>query len=109
MVAENTFGRQLVIQFAAAEITLTHGANLIAPDQKTTKMSSPAIVVAEFLNNQQSRIVSISGIAARHVISNPAPGATGSVGDQYFDPTSGNWKVYMPGVGFRLIATSPNT
>ncbi|WP_226937930.1 phage tail fiber domain-containing protein [Klebsiella grimontii] len=109
IVAENTFGRQLVIQFAAAEITLTHGANLIAPDQKTTKMWLPTFIVAEFLNNQQCRIVSISGIAARHVISNPGPGATGSVGDQYFDPASGNWKVYMPNGTFRIIATSPNT
>ncbi|MFP8421416.1 hypothetical protein ACLH2P_18295 [Klebsiella michiganensis] len=109
IVAENIFGRQLVIQFAAAEVTLTHGKNLIAPDQKTTKMWLPTFVVAEFLNNQQCRIVSISGIAARHVISNPAPGATGSVGDQYFDPESGNWKVYMPNGTFRVIATTPNT
>lgn len=109
MVAENTFGKQLVIQFSAAEITFTHGVNLIAPDQKTTKLWLPAFVITEFFNNQQCRIVSVSGVASRHVVPvNPGSGAPGSVGDEYYNASSGEWKRYFPGTGWRVISTSAN-
>ncbi|MFV9313611.1 hypothetical protein [Klebsiella oxytoca] len=106
LVAENTFGRQLIIQIAAAEVTLTHGTNLIAPDQTTTKLYQPTFIVVEFLNNQQSRVVSVAGIAARHVIpENPTASSGGKVGDEYYNPSTGEWKRFFPNGQWRLIKT----
>lgn len=109
IVAENTYGKQLIIRLTASEITIVHGANLIAPDQKTTKLWLPTYIIVEFLNNQQCQIVATSGISSRPVVSsNPTTGARGSTGDEYYDSQSGLWKKYFPGVGWRVISTMEN-
>ncbi|HAT1578421.1 TPA: hypothetical protein I8Y25_004890 [Raoultella ornithinolytica] len=109
IIAENTYGKQLVIRFTATEVTITHGTNLIAPDQKTTKLWLPTYIIMEFLNNQQCQVVAISGISSRHVVpSNPTVGASDSVGDEFYDSQSGLWKKYFPGVGWRIISTIEN-
>ena len=109
IVAENTYGKQLVIRLTAAEVTIVHGVNLITPDQKTTKFWLPTYIIVEFLNNQQCHIVATSGISSRHVVSsNPTAGAGGSVGDEFFDKQSGLWKKYFPGIGWRVIPTNEN-
>lgn len=109
IIAENTYGKQLVIRLTAAEVTIVHGENLIVPDQRTTKFWLPTYIIAEFLNNQQCQIIATSGVSARHIVSsNPTVGARGSVGDEFYDAQSGLWKRYFPGVGWRVIPTMEN-
>lgn len=100
IIANNIYGRQLTIQIQAAEVTLVHGTNLINPSYKTQKMWLPTFFIAEFLNNQQCRIVTIGGDAVRRpmLASAPTAATTGTVGDWYLSGTT--LTQWMPGLGW---------
>lgn len=100
IVANNMYGRQLVLQIQSAEVTFVHGTNLILPSFKNVKCWLPTFMVIEMFNNQQGRVVSLAGDAARRPMLSAAPTAAtaGSVGDWYL---SGNTLTeWLPGAGW---------
>lgn len=101
VVVNNMYGEDITIDFEAAEILFTHGGNLICPDAVSTKAWLPCRVVFRMINNQQSKVVSISGIAAKHNRNAPpaSSSASGVVGDEYFDGTY--YYKYFIGYGWR--------
>lgn len=107
IIANNVYGRQFIINFAAAEVVLTHGANMILPDGKTKKMWLPTYVIAEFFNNQQSRIVAIGGNSAATVVSSaPTAGnSSGAHGEQFYEASTGKLFINIGGQGWRYIQT----
>lgn len=107
IIANNVYGRQFIINFAAAEVVLTHGANMILPDGKTKKMWLPTYVIAEFFNNQQSRIVAIGGNSTATVVSSaPTAGnSSGAHGEQFYEASTGKLFINIGGQGWRYIQT----
>lgn len=111
IVANNTYGRRLNIEFAAAELTFNHNVNMTCPDGKTFTNYLPTRMTVEFFTNSSTRIWCVGGTGVRRkmLTSRPTIGATGQVGDWYYDTTNGDYIEYLARGGFRVFATTALT
>lgn len=100
-------GKTVDIKIDAAEVTFTHGANLVCPDWKSLKVWLPNTIRVYFMNTSQAIIVGISGIAtASHtdITSEPTSKTSpGYHGARYFSATNKYIYNYVGGYGWYRI------
>lgn len=109
IVANNTYGRRLNIQFAAAEVRLNHNANLTLPDGVSCIMWGPTYVTVEMFTDSTGRVWSIAGTSQRRPMraSKPTSGSPGLHGDWYF--ASNVLTEFIPGFGWYDKTLTPVT
>lgn len=96
-------GKEINILFSAAEVTFTHGTNMICPDQKSTIMSIPNVVKVFAFNTIQTRIIDICGNTERRIDITSAPTSKtsgGYPGAEFFDTTTKRYYKYFVGYGW---------
>lgn len=102
-------GKEVNILLAAANVTFTHGANMVCPDQKSFVMTLPNVIKVFALNTTQCIILDVGGMANRHTDITSAPSATGSSGypgAEYFDSATMTLYRYIAGYGWGKIAVT---
>lgn len=59
-------GKEVNILLAAANVSFTHGTNMVCPDQKSFVMTLPNVIKVFALNTTQCIILDVGGMANRH-------------------------------------------
>lgn len=106
MCASNLVGKTVDIRLSAAEVSVTHGSDLLCPDQKSFKLWLPNVVRVFFINTAQAVIVGYGGITASHtgITSPPATRTSpGYHGAEYFDAAGKYLYKYQGGYGWYRI------
>ncbi|HDX9111844.1 TPA: hypothetical protein RQO74_000282 [Klebsiella michiganensis] len=101
-------GKEVNILLSAAEVTLTHGTNLVCPDQKTIVMTLPNVIKVFAINSTQCRVINVGGITSRHTDITTAPtsqASSGYYGAEFFDTSTGKYYKYFSGYGWRYMNT----
>lgn len=102
-------GKEVNILLAAANVSFTHGTNMVCPDQKSFVMTLPNVIKVFALNTTQCIIMDVGGMANRHTDITSAPSATGSSGypgAEYFDSATMTLYRYIAGYGWGRIAVT---
>lgn len=102
-------GKEVNILLAAANVSFTHGTNMVCPDQKSFVMTLPNVIKVFALNTTQCIILDVGGMANRHTDITSAPSATGSSGypgAEYFDSATMTLYRYIAGYGWGKIAVT---
>lgn len=102
-------GKEVNILLAAANVSFTHGTNMVCPDQKSFVMTLPNVIKVFALNTTQCIILDVGGMANRHTDITSAPSATGShgyPGAEYFDSATMTLYRYIAGYGWGKIAVT---
>ncbi|SAU29136.1 hypothetical protein [Klebsiella variicola] len=100
-------GKEVNILLAAANVSFTHGANMICPDQKSFVMTLPNVIKVFALNTTQCVILDVGGMANRHTditsipTSRTSPGYPGA---EYFDSSTMTLYRYIAGYGWGKVA-----
>ncbi|MCI7948856.1 hypothetical protein GOY50_26350, partial [Klebsiella pneumoniae] len=91
-------GKRISIQFSAASLTFTHGANMVCVDQRSFTMSTPNSIQFFILNTIQSLMEVVGGNAYRHTgTTHPtSSNAPGIIGEEYFDTANKRWFKFAP-------------
>lgn len=91
-------GKRISIQFSAANLTFTHGANMLCVDQRSLTMSTPNSIQFFILNTIQSLMEVVGGNAYRHTgTTKPAStNSSGMIGEEYFDEANLAWYKLAP-------------
>lgn len=100
-------GKEVNILLAAANVSFTHGVNMICPDQKSFVMTLPNAIKVFALNTTQCVILDVGGMANRHTDITSIPSATGSTGypgAEYFDVSTMTLYRYIAGYGWGKVA-----
>lgn len=96
-------GKEVNILLAAANVSFTHGANMICPDQKSFVMTLPNAIKVFALNTTQCVILDVGGMANRHTditsipTSRTSPGYPGA---EVFDSENMILYRYIAGYGW---------
>lgn len=96
-------GKEINLLFSAAEVTFTHGVNMICPDQKSAVMSIPNVVKVFAFNTTQTRIMDIGGNTTRRIDITSAPTSKTSAGyhgAEFFDTATKRYYKYFVGYGW---------
>lgn len=102
-------GKEVNILLAAANVSFTHGANMICPDQKSFVMTLPNAIKVFALNTTQCVILDVGGMANRHTditsipTSRTSPGYPGA---EVFDSANMILYRYIAGYGWGKIAVT---
>lgn len=100
-------GKEVNILLAAANVSFTHGVNMICPDQKSFVMTLPNAIKVFALNTTQCVILDVGGMANRHTditsipTSRTSPGYPGA---EYFDSSTMTLYRYIAGYGWGKVA-----
>ena len=73
-------GKEVNILLAAANVSFTHGTNMICPDQKSFVMTLPNAIKVFALNTTQCIILDVGGMANRHTDITSIPTSRASPG-----------------------------
>lgn len=101
-------GKEVNILLAAANVSFTHGTNMVCPDQKSFSMPFPNAVRVFALNTTQCIILDVGGMLNRHNDITTAPTtqlSTGYDGAEYFDSTNNRLLMRRNGVWFYIPVT----
>lgn len=101
-------GKEVNIMLAAANVSFTHGANMVCPDQKSFLMPFPNAVRVFALNTTQCLILDVGGMLNRHNDITTAPTtqlSSGYDGAEYFDATNNRLLMRRNGVWFYIPVT----
>lgn len=110
-IAQITFPSQMVgkevnILLAAANVSFTHGTNMVCPDQKSFVMTLPNVIKVFALNTTQCIILDVGGMANRHTditsipTSRTSPGYPGA---EVFDSANMILYRYISGYGWGKV------
>lgn len=100
-------GKEVNILLAAANVSFTHGTNMVCPDQKSFVMTFPNAIKVFALNTTQCVILDVGGMANRHTditsipTSRTSPGYPGA---EYFDSSTMTLYRYIAGYGWGKVA-----
>lgn len=100
-------GKEVNILLAAANVSFTHGVNMICPDQKSFVMTLPNAIKVFALNTTQCIILDVGGMANRHTditaipTSRTSPGYPGA---EVFDSANMILYRYIAGYGWGKVA-----
>ncbi|HHL4387995.1 phage tailspike protein [Escherichia coli] len=100
-------GKEVNILLAAANVSFTHGTNMVCPDQKSFVMTFPNAIKVFALNTIQCVILDVGGMANRHTditsipTSRTSPGYPGA---EYFDSSTMTLYRYIAGYGWGKVA-----
>ncbi|WPJ48980.1 hypothetical protein RCIP0012_00204 [Klebsiella phage RCIP0012] len=101
-------GKEVNIMLAAANVSFTHGTNMICPDQKPFLMPFPNAVRVFALNTTQCLILGVGGMLNRHNDITTAPTtqlSSGYDGAEYFDSVNDRLLMRRNGVWFYIPVT----
>ncbi|WP_117254042.1 hypothetical protein [Klebsiella pneumoniae] len=96
-------GKEVNILLAAANVSFTHGTNMVCPDQKSFVMTLPNAIKVFALNTTQCIILDVGGMANRHTditsipTSRTSPGYPGA---EVFDSANMILYRYISGYGW---------
>ena len=96
-------GKEVNIRLSAANVSFTHGVNMICPDQKSFVMTLPNAIKVFALNTTQCFIIDVGGMANRHTditsipTSRTSPGYPGA---EVFDSANMILYRYIAGYGW---------
>ncbi|HBS2643176.1 TPA: hypothetical protein MAE30_005854 [Klebsiella pneumoniae] len=102
-------GKKVNILLAAANVSFTHGVNMICPDQKSFVMTLPNAIKVFALNTTQCVILDVGGMANRHtdITSEPTSRTSpGYPGAQFFNPNTMILSIYIAGYGWYRFAVT---
>lgn len=100
-------GKEVNILLAAANVSFTHGVNMVCPDQKSFVMTLPNAIKVFALNTTQCVILDVGGMANRHtdITSEPTSRTSpGYPGAQFFNPNTMMLSIYIAGYGWGKFA-----
>ncbi|HHT3856387.1 TPA: hypothetical protein ACTYH4_001335 [Klebsiella variicola] len=99
-------GKEVNILLAAANVSFTHGTNMVCPDQKSFVMTLPNVIKVFALNTTQCIILDVGGMANRHTditsipTSRTSPGYPGA---EVFDSANMILYRYISGYGWGKV------
>ena len=102
-------GKEVNILLAAANVSFTHGTNMVCPDQKSFVMTLPNVIKVFALNTTQCIIMDVGGMANRHTditaipTSRTSPGYPGA---EIFDSANMILYRYISGYGWGKVTVT---
>ena len=102
-------GKEVNILLAAANVSFTHGTNMVCPDQKSFVMTLPNAIKVFALNTTQCIILDVGGMANRHTditsipTSRTSPGYPGA---EIFDSANMILYRYISGYGWGKVTVT---
>lgn len=100
-------GKEVNILLAAANVSFTHGTNMVCPDQKSFVMTLPNAIKVFALNTAQCIILDVGGMANRHTDITSIPAlrtSPGYPGAEFFDSSTMTLYRYIAGYGWGKVS-----